>query len=256
MNDVLTVENAGLRADLSSKGITSMSLTGTTDSGGETCIKGLKLYSVSAPTSIATSAKIQESAILYSTSGLKYMNLEADLLNQFGEKIDNNGFSWELDTQIDGVSLSNDGRLIIYSDEIVTVTVKAVSYDDEDIIATKVVSIREHYVIKDFTISASDGKPIVTLDRSITANAKADAQCNFGSNDITIIIAFYDAYGRMLHVNMESKKLEYGVFDTVMANLYVEYNDETADGRFKAFILDNIDSLVPLTKSLSTKLDE
>jgi len=252
VNGDLVFEGRYLRSDLSTSGITSMTLTGTTASDGETYLKGLKLYKVSAPELTATSASIQDT-VVYTDKGVGSVTLKADLLDQFGNKMSDNGFDWALTEAINGVSLTTAGVLSVNNADVTKVTVKAVSKDNESITAEKEISILKNYEITNFAISASDGQPITTLDRNLTATANADVLIHSGSKNVTLILAFYDASGALRYIDFEYITPDYNVSTPVSVSLDVVNNIDNAGGHFKAFIFDTLDNIYPLTKNLSTK---
>ena len=252
VDDVLVIEGAGLRANLSTKGISSMTLTGTSASGGETYIKGLKLYSVSTPMSTASSAQIQD-ATVYTVNGTGRVQLVAELFDQFGDKMTDTGFNWELVQATDGVSISADGVLSVDGANVDSIAVKAVSKDNASIIAEKTISVLKAYEISNFTISANDDQPITTLDRNVTVTASADVLIRTGAKNVTLLLAFYDATGKYVCVDVESVQPEYNVSTPISADLTIEHNVETQSGYFKAFVIDSFNTLKPLTEAISTK---
>ena len=254
VNGELIFEGIGLRVNLT-KGITKIYSFRPKTPYGETYIKGLKLYGVSIPELKATSIKILE-PVIYNTDDVFKANLKADLLDQFGGKIENSGFKWELVTQTEGVTLSNDGVLSVSSKTIEYVMVRAISLDDESITCEKQILIQKCYEINNFNIytNYSQSNKDITLDRNITAIASADVLCYFGSNDVVLVLAYYDSFGKMMYVNTESKKIEYNVLTPISSELMIESDNKTTGGYFKAYIFDSLENLKPLTASIIADL--
>lgn len=252
VNGELVFEDVGMRVALT-KGITKILSMRPGTSDGETYIKGLRLYSVSVPEHRPATVKIDD-IIMYTDNGTGCARLSAKMFDQFGEKIDNADFEWKLEEDIEDVSLQYGGVLVIKRSAFnKKIKVTALSAENPEVFGSTTVSVNKRIEVSRFDIFADDGKELAVLDRSLTATATADVTVSSGAKEVAVLIAFYDASGKLMSANIEKYTPGYDDKMTVTSSLGVEYNNDSKGGYFKAFVFDNLNHIKPLTESISSR---